>query len=126
MDDMEAKMGAILGNPEAMQKIMSLAQSLNLADKDDGEKAHPESEPTESKQQNSGFQNLDLSIIQKLSGAIGNGKIDKNEQTLLIALRPYLSQNRLKKLERAMQAAKMAKVASSFLGSAAVNSGTGR
>ena len=28
MDDMEAKLGAILGNPDMMAKIMSMAQTL--------------------------------------------------------------------------------------------------
>lgn len=126
MDDMEAKMGAILGNPEAMQKIMSLAQSLNLSGKDETENTAQVSAPANQSQENINLPTFDPSIIQKLSGAIGSGRIDKNEQSLLRALRPYLSQDRLRKLERAMRAAKMAKVASSFLGSAAANSGTGR
>ena len=38
MDEMEQKLGAVLGNPELMQKIMAMAQSL-------GQPAQPAQEP---------------------------------------------------------------------------------
>jgi len=43
------------------------------------------------------------------------GSIDKNQQALLRALSPYLSRQRIKKLENAMRAAKMAGFAASAL-----------
>lgn len=117
MDDMESKMGAILGNPEMMQKIMAMAQSLNTTQESSGQ--------TEQKQ-DSVFPNIDAAAIQKLAGLAGQSRIDKNQQGLLQALTPYLHQDRLTKLEKAMQAAKMATMASSLLGNSGFLSNFGR
>ena len=51
---------------------------------------------------------------------------DTDQQTLLAALSPYLSQNRVKKLENAMRAAKMARLASAFLGNGGLQMLSGR
>ena len=102
MDNMENQIGASLGNPEMMEKIRTIAGSLS----GDGAKASPD-QPTG---------DVDLSMIQKLSGLAGQNQIDKNQRALLGALRPYLSQQRLQKLERAMKAAKMAAMAGVFPG----------
>lgn len=116
MDDMEAKMGAILGNPEMMQKIMSMAQSINASQKDVQLEEHPAP-------QTAGFPNIDLGAMQKLAGFAGQSKIDKNQQSLLRALGPYLNRERIQKLEKAMRAAKMATMASTFLGNSGFLSG---
>ncbi len=127
MDDMEAKMGAILGNPEMMQKIMTLAKSLNQSG------ASPESNPPAPSQQDpsphsSGFSlpDIDPSMLQTLSGFARQSGIDNNQQRLLKALNPYLSHERISKLEKAMRAAKLAGLASTFLGSQGLNSLLGR
>ena len=111
MADMQDQMNAILSNPEMMQKIMAMAQTMNQSPEE-----KKESEPI--KQDNPGFSvpDIDLSMIQKLSGFAGQSKIDNNQKSLLRALAPYLSRERISKLERAMRAAKMANLASSFLG----------
>lgn len=118
MDDLENKLGAILSNPEMMQQIMSLAQKFTPSDT--GSKQEP---PTQ-KQENRpappetgfpGFPDLDLSMIQKLSGFASQSRIDSNQQSLLRALGPYLSNHRISKLEKAMRAAKMANMATAFL-----------
>lgn len=113
MDDLESKIGSILENPETMQKIMALAQSLNAGQGKDQKQPPP-------KQQNespvNAFPDLDLSFIQKLSGLAKQSGIDKNEQSLLAALRPYLSRERINKLEKAMRAAKMARMATTIIG----------
>ena len=105
MDDLENKLGAILGNPEMMGKIMALAQSFG-----DGQ---PEEEQKPPPPQN--FPDIDISLLQKLSGAAKHTGIDQNQRSLLKALTPYISSRRLGKLERAMRAAKMAGVAGIFL-----------
>lgn len=107
MDDMEAKLGAILNNPAMMQQIMSLAQQMS-----------PQSEeppPQEKKPQNNPFPEIDISAIQKLTGFAKQNGIDKNQKNLLNALGPYLSKQRISKLEKAMRAAKMANMATSLL-----------
>lgn len=111
MDDMQNQMNAILGNPEMMQKIMAMAQSLGQSQPD-------KQEPSPPKQESAGvpFPDIDLSMVQKLSGLAGQSNIDSNQRTLLKALTPYLNRERISKLERAMRAAKMANMASAFLG----------
>lgn len=109
MDALEDKLGSILNNPEMMQKIMSLAQSLG------GPESPPNPEPPP-KQEPMPFPNIDMSMLQKLSGFAQQSGIDKNQQTLLHALTPYISAHRVHKLERAMRAAKMASFATTLLG----------
>lgn len=98
MDAMEDKLSSILGNPEMMQKIMSMAQSLGESSES---KEAPPKEPA-----GLGF---DPSVLQKLSGISRHGSIDKQQQNLLQALRPYLNSERIRRLENAMRAAKMAR-----------------
>ena len=107
MDEMENKLGAILGNPEMMQKIMSLAQSFESGQ----EASAPVREPPAP-----GLPDLDPGMLQKLAGLMGQSSIDKNQQALLRALAPYLSQMRIQKLERAMRAARMASMAGTVFG----------
>ena len=108
MDDMESKLGAILGNPEMMQKIMAFAQNFNQ--NDSNVKQPPREESA------SPFPQFDPAMLQKLTGMAQGSKIDNNQQLLLKALRPYLHDRRISKLERAMRAARVAGMATAFLG----------
>jgi hypothetical protein len=121
MEEMQTQMNAILGNPEIMQKIMAMAQSLSQSEsnKQDTLKSNPETSTV-------AFPEIDLSMLQRLSGLAGQSNIDSNQRTLLKALAPYLKPDRLTKLEKAMRAAKLANIASAFLGNAALPSHTGR
>lgn len=105
MDELENKIGTIMNNPEMMEKIMALAKSMGSSE--------PEQKPNPQPQ--SGFPEIDISMLQKLSGLAGQSNIDKNQRNLLQALGPYLSRQRLGKLERAMRAAKMAGMATAIL-----------
>ena len=111
MEDMQNQMNAILGNPEVMQKIMAMAQSLGQSKGNDQQSALP-------KQESNDFSmpNIDLSMVQKLAGLAGQSSIDADQRNLIGALRPYLSASRLSKLERAMRAAKMASMAGILTG----------
>ena len=112
MYEMEQKLGAVLGNPELMQKIMAMAQSL-------GQPAQPPQEPPQAPE-------MDFAMLQRLSGLARQSGIDSQQRTLLTALKPYLSNERVSKLEKAMRAAKLAKLASSVLGSGAIQLPSGR
>ena len=107
MNDLEQKLNDVLSNPQMMQQIMSLAQNLSPADTSAPPAAAPEPPA---------LQGIDLSMIQKLSGLTGQSNIDKNQRMLLQSLTPYLSQQRISKLEKAMRAAKMANLATGVLG----------
>lgn len=118
MEEMQEKLGAILSNPQLMQQIMSMAQAM-------GQSSAPAPEP-ESKPSVPPMPEIDLSMMQKLSGFAGQSGIDKEQQALLRALGPYLSRERVSKLEKAMRAAKMARFASAFLNSGGLQLLTGR
>lgn len=109
MSEMEDKIGAILDNPQMMQQIMSMAQAFVAQQNPQP----PVPEPVPQMPQ------LDLGMLQRISGLARQSGIDKREQALLGALKAYLSTDRITKLEKAMRAAKLAKIASSALGQGA-------
>ena len=112
MSELEEKLGSILSNPEMMQQIMGLANALN-GDQTPGNTQQPSQEVQPSPAQ------------PDLSGLLRGG-IDTNQSNLLSALQPYLSRDRITRLERAMHAARMASTASSFLSAGGLNLLTGR
>lgn len=116
MGDMEEKMGAILNNPQLMQQIMSMAQSLS-GSSDATAVAQTEPMPQ---------LDFDPAMLQKIMGLAGQMGIDSNQKNLLHALRPYLTNGRIQKLEKAMRAAKLAGIASSAINSGALSFLTGR
>ncbi len=124
MDDMEEKLGNILNNPQMMQQIMSMAQAMGGQKKDDPPPPPPRSD-TPPRQENA-FGNIDIATIQKISSLAQTSNIDKRERALLQALGAYLSKDRVSKLEKAMRAAKIAKIASSTLAQRGSPSSTGR
>lgn len=105
MENFESKIGEIMGNPEMMQKIMALAQSMGSPEPSSPE---PPAQPEISVP--------DMAMIQKLTSFAGKSTIDPKQRNLLNALTPYLSHQRISKLERAMRAAKMASMASGLFG----------
>jgi hypothetical protein len=66
---------------------------------------------------------VDFATVQKLTGLMSKAGVDSRQKALLSALSPYLSSSRIHKLEKAMQAARLAGVATSFLGSSSLFSG---
>ena len=127
MSDFEEKLNAILSDPDAMAQVMNLAQSLNLggAPQEDrpptAESQAPdtgqESAPTEGASPFSGLNDLlgqiDPSMIQRLLPLIGElrgGEEQDRRLQLLNALRPFLKESRLAKLDRAVQISRLARV----------------
>jgi len=117
MGEMEEKLGTILNNPQMMQTILSMAQSLSQ------ENSLP---PKESTKEDPVLPEIDFSVLQKLGGLAGQSGIDPQQKALLKALSPYLSQARVNKLEKAMRAAKIARLASMFLNSGGLQLLAGR
>lgn len=122
MSEMEEKLGQILSNPQMMQQIMSLAQAMNAGQSQpqDAPKSAPAPPPA-----SQAIPDVDFRALQSLAGMARQGGIDQNQQSLLKALSPYISQSRINKLERAMRAAKMAGLASSFLNAGGLQMLTG-
>lgn len=117
MEGMEEKLGSILNNPQMMQQIMSMAQSLNSS------QGPPQPEPPPAPPSIGEF---DPALLQKIMSLAGQMGVDPNQQALLRALHPYLSGGRIQKLEKAMRAAKLASAASSAFSSGALSFLTGR
>lgn len=110
MDEMHDRLGSILNDPQMMQTIMNMAKSLSSAQ--DAPREAPPPPPAEP----SASMPIDPALIQKIAGLVQQSGIDTEQKALLNALHPYLSTERIRKLERAMRAAKTAKLASGALG----------
>ncbi len=114
MDNMEEKLGSILNNPQMMQQIMTLAQGLQEQPKNP-----PPPKPDLPRE--SQMPDIDMKMLQNISRIARQSNIDKRDQALLRALGAYLSKERIGKLERAMRAAKLAKIASTALAPGGIN-----
>ena len=113
MGEMEDKLGAILGNPQLMQQIMNMAQSLDQQQTPPPPKQEPIPQPQH-------LPDIDPALIGNIMSLVGKTNIDTNQKALLCALEPYLSGQRIQKLEEAMRAARLAGAASTLLQSGAI------
>lgn len=116
MSELDEKLNSILSNPAMMQQIMSLAQALNQ--QPEPQQAPPPQtppQPQRSEPEPSNDRIMNPNLLNRVAGLMQRGSIDKNQESLLKALRPYLSRQKLEKLERAMHAAKMAGIASEMM-----------
>ena len=126
MGEFEEKLNAVLSDPQAMAQIANLAQSLNLGRMEENapkqEKAAPPSapplenggEPGELLGNLSGLSSLlgqvDPNLIRRLLPLVGeltDPHSSDSRLQLLMALRPFLKEERQSKVERALQAAKL-------------------
>ena len=114
MSELDDKLNSILSNPAMMQQIMALAQTLNQSDSQQ-QKPNPAPPPQQSAESPLNETSLNPNLLSKVATLMQRGSIDKNQESLLKALSPYLSKQKLQKLERAMHAAKMAGVASEMV-----------
>ena len=117
MENMEQAIEGVLSNPDLMQKIMGMAQALGGTS----------GESEESKEDPSARYNSpaapDLSQMAKIGSMLSSANIDSDQQNLLSALTPYMSSPHIGKLKRAMQAARLAELATSMLGASQAGGG---
>ena len=113
MSEMEERLNSLLSNPQLMQQIASMAQAM-------GSPAN-QAEPPAAQ-----IPAPDPKLVQAMAQTMGQTGIDGNQKALLHALSPYLSAHRVQKLERAMQAARLAGAASAFLNAGGLQMLTGR
>ena len=117
MSELEEKLGTLLSNPPLLQQIAAMAQAIG--------QSSPQQAPPQPKAPSASAL-PDPAMLKSLSEMAQAGRIDREQQELLHALSPFLSQTRIGKLERAMRAAKMAGFASIFLKSGGLNLFGGR
>lgn len=123
MSELDDKLNSILSNPAMMQQIMSLAQALNQSDAQQPPAQQPQVTQPQVQQPQipqdhfapTNDRGLNPNLLSKIATLMQRGSIDKNQEALLRALRPYLNNQKLEKLERAMHAAKMAGIASEMV-----------
>lgn len=112
MAEFEEKLNSILGDQNAMSQIMALAQSLSGAGSPPAaETPHPEPASAPPAGMSLGLNQVDPRLLQ-LGGRIlkeyQRGE-DKNT-ALLLALKPFLRQERYAKVDQAIQLARLARV----------------
>ena len=108
MSGMEDQLGAILGDPVMMQKIQALAQSMG--------QSQPPGQPEKPER-----------VVQPSPAGPGTGDLGmlKAFTGFLKALSPYVSREKIAKLEKAMRSAKLAQQTSGLLESGALKNLTG-
>lgn len=134
MQGMEEKLGVILSNPEMMNTIMSMASALGQSSSPPEPQSPPQPklEPPQPKTAPPPQKSLpplgrnELEMISRISALSRQTGLDRQEQALLKALGPYLSRDRIAKLEKAMQASKMARFATVALDQPGNSMKTGR
>ncbi len=120
MEGLEEKLGAVLNNPLLMQQLMSMAQSLGnpaSGQQEPGQQEPGQQAPVQ--QTSAPMQSplpdlgIDIGMLQKLGAMAQGSNIDQHQRALLSALTPYLHDDRISRLEKAMRAARLARAASS-------------
>lgn len=98
MSEFEDRLNELLNDPSQMERIAGIAKSLMGGDAPT--ESQPEPEP-------------DAGLIKKISGLMkGADAKSGNDKRLLEAMRPYLSEKRRSKMDKAMKIAKLASIAS--------------
>lgn len=112
LEELEARIQAVLNDPQQMQELMSLAKSLGLAP-ENGEEARTQPlEPQQQPAQTLPDQPLLPQGLAPMAALLQQaGGLDKKQENLLSALRPFLRPERREKLERAIQAARLSQLA---------------
>ena len=102
MAEFEDKLNSILSNPELMGQIMSMAGSMN------------QQPPPPPPPQNPGFGSMpfDPGAMAGMMQMIRATQLDPKQRSLIQALRGFVPDDRLQRLEKAMQASLIAKFAS--------------
>lgn len=113
-------------DPEMMGKVMGLASSLMGSIPQDNAANPPiqdESSPREGAESKPSFDPSMLSaLLGGLNGAVGSDKKDgggkggDSRAALLMALKPYMSEDRAEKIDMMIKALKLADVAGNLLG----------
>lgn len=102
-EGLEEKLNQILNDPNSMAQILSMAQSFGMTEAAPEPTAASSSMPDEAAL---------FGMLQMLRQA---QQTDSRDDALLCALKPYLAPERREKLDRAMQLAKLSRIANMAL-----------
>lgn len=111
MEDFEQKLSAILNDPTQLQGIFTLAKSLGLGAPPGQTQADPDPPP----QEVSAPASADPQPTQQPDIPIGAlleaGRLDRRQENLLCALKPFLKPEKREKIDRALQIARLTHLA---------------
>ena len=105
---LEQAIGAILQDPEQMQSLLAFARSLGISPPEAIPKQQAPAPPPKESAPVSSSDALG-ELLQKA------GQLDKRQENLLNALKPFLKPERREKIDRAMQAARLSRLAGAAL-----------
>ena len=110
MSEFEDKLNSILGDPEQMDKIANLAKSLM-----GGEEENTSASAIGSLLEGEG--GIDAAAIGRIGRLLSAGNGENSEkQALFNAMKPYLSEKRRAKMDKAMKLASLARIARLAMG----------
>jgi hypothetical protein len=98
VSDFEDKLNKLLNDPKEMERFAGFAKSLMSGTE------LPE-------QEQSAVQDIDPSILKNLSGILSGKSSGGRDTKLLEAMRPFMSEKRRGKMDRAMKIARLAGIA---------------
>lgn len=113
MEDLEAALQSVLSDPARMAQISALAESLGLKPPEQPPEAAATSPPPEENAPGSPLPQLEGLDLGKLMA--GLSAVQGREDQILGALRPSLGPGGQAKADRALRAAKLARLAGQFL-----------
>ena len=97
MNELEDKLNSLLNDPEQMERFAGFAKSVM-----GGISAPDKSETPD----------IDMGMIKKIGSLMsGSGAKSSRDEKLLEAMKPYLSEKRRSKMDRAMKIAQLASIA---------------
>ena len=112
MSEFEEKLESILSNPQAMEQIMSLAQSLGggspTPSPENGSTA--ETKPFKGLEESLGLGSIDPRILTGIAQLLSQSGEDDHRTALLQALRPFVREQRYAKLDKAIQIARLSRL----------------
>ncbi len=103
MDDLSSMINNVLNDPEAMSKIQSIAQGLNLSPKGQSSNQGEGENRSSSSDSSQKSPNLDAESIAAITNAVKNLSSDNENIQLLRALKPFFSEKRAKKVDDAIK-----------------------
>ncbi len=116
MDDIASKITELLNDPEGMQKISSMANTLMQSNNDNTNNISDIISAVTTKQNednsadNFSIDPMQMGNIMKMMSLIKQQNTDDDNTRLLLALKPHLSDERKKKVDKALSLLKIAKL----------------
>jgi len=117
--ELEDRINSVLNDPEQLNEITRLARSLMGGGQQDSRKEGTTPSSSAAQPAMSGLFDqlgLDADALSQIGGIFGASGGGSKSQALLEAMKPYLSDKRKNKMDKAMKLARLAKLAGFAMG----------